>query len=67
MKKHQTNEKQQRFDAYLDIRLIRQISEETADTIMQIMVLYGDNAGNLALDAVWSLLVAAGYDLDKFR
>lgn len=54
----------QRLGAIQDISTIRRFSEETADCLLQIRALVGDEIGDIALDAAWALLVAFNVDLD---
>jgi hypothetical protein len=54
----------QRLGALQDISTVRKFSHESADNLLQIRALVGDEIGDMALDAVWALLVAFNVDLD---
>lgn len=57
----------QRIASIQDITTIRRFSEEAADCLIQVRDAAGHEIGDIALDAVWALLVAFNVDLDAIK
>jgi hypothetical protein len=57
------NRLSQRLGSYADISTVRRYSDEAADCLIQIRDVAGADIGDIALDAVWSLLVLFKVDL----
>jgi predicted nucleic acid-binding Zn ribbon protein len=57
----------QRIASIQDITAIRRFSEEAADCLIQVRDVAGHEVGDIALDAVWALLVALNVDLDAIK